>query len=84
MKKIGLLCACILISTVLLSACQVKQKSSTINYKRRFEAYIPSNNVQNNNTSVHTIDLSEGPKLKYQADLGPRDLNFDIKLQTRY
>ena len=31
-----------------------------------------------------TIDLSEGPKLRYDAKFGPQDLNFDIKIINPY
>ena len=30
------------------------------------------------------IDLSEGPKLRYDAKLGPKDLNFDFKIINPY
>jgi hypothetical protein len=32
----------------------------------------------------NTVDLSEGPKLKYDANLGPKNLNFDIKIVDPY
>ena len=30
------------------------------------------------------VDLSEGPKLRYNANFGPKDLNFDIKIINPY
>lgn len=79
MKKFCLIFACLIISSVLLSACTIDNGKSTIKYKRKLEKYLPSEQQ-----SGAAIDLSEGPKLKYDANFGPRDLNFDIKIINPY
>ena len=88
MKKYGLiLVVCLMISSILLCACTVKPKKSAINYKRKLEKYLPSETPQSKTVNDHktaTIDLSEGPKLKYDAKMGPQDLNFDFKIQNPY
>lgn len=79
MKKFCLIVVCFIVAAVLLSACEMNNGSSTIKYKRKLEKYFPSEEHQ-----AGTIDLSEGPKLRYNADFGPRDLNFDIKIVNPY
>ena len=79
MKKYSLLIVCLLSSTVFLSACTMKT-ISPIKYERKLGKYFET---ENKNTGA-TIDLSEGPKLRYHADFGPRDLNFDIKIVNPY
>ena len=74
MKKYGLLIVCLLVSSVLLSACSTT--NSPIKYERKLGKYFES---ENKNTGG-MIDLSEGPKLRYNANFGPKDLNFDIKI----
>jgi len=79
MKKFCLIFACLIVSAVLLSACTVDNGKSTIKYKRKLEKYLPS--------EQHTpgaVDLSEGPKLRYDARFGPQELNFDIKIINPY
>lgn len=78
MKKYSLLVVCLLMSTLLLSACSTLQSSNTIKYERKLGKYFEQENVGG------TIDLSEGPKLRYDTKLGPRDLNFDIKIVNPY
>ena len=39
---------------------------------------------EENKTGGATIELSEGPKLRYNANFGPRDLNFDFKIINPY
>ena len=78
MKKCGLIVVC-LSSTVLLSAC-TSVPNSTIKYERKFGKYFEP---KDKNTG-RMIDLSEGPKLKYNANFGPKDLNFDIKIVNPY
>ena len=80
MKKYGLLIVCLLLSTVLLSACTAMPKSP-IKYERKFGKYFESNE---NKSTGGMIDLSEGPKLRYNAFFGPKDLNFDIKIVNPY
>lgn len=79
MKKYSLLIVCLLISTALLSACTTTPKSP-IKYERKLGKYFE----QEQQTPAGTIDLSEGPKLKYDAKFGPKDLNFDIKIINPY
>jgi predicted component of type VI protein secretion system len=79
MKKNVFFVVCLLICCVLLSACTPQQSKSPIKYKRKLETYLP-----NEEHKLNTIDLSEGPKLKYNANFGPKDLNFDIKIINPY
>ena len=80
MKKSGLLIVCLLASSFLLSACNAVPKSP-IKYERKLGKYFQS---EENKASGGMIDLSEGPKLRYNANFGPRDLNFDIKIVNPY
>ena len=80
MKKYSLLIVCLLVSTLLLSACTAVP-NSPINYERKLGKYFES---EENKAQGGTIDLSEGPKLRYDAKFGPRDLNFDIKIVNPY
>lgn len=79
MKKYGLLIVCLLISSFLLSACSVTPKSP-INYERKLGKYFEEENQHVGGV----VDLSEGPKLRYNAKFGPKDLNFDIKIINPY
>ena len=79
MKNYGLLIVCLLVSSVLLSACNVAPKSP-INYERKLGKYFEEENQHLGGV----VDLSEGPKLKYNAKFGPKDLNFDIKIVNPY
>ena len=78
MKKNAFLVVCLLTMTVFLSACTATPKSP-IKYERKLGKYF-----EPEEKSVGTIDLSEGPKLKYNANFGPKDLNFDIKIVNPY
>ena len=80
MKKIGLLIVCLLIFSFFLSACN-STPNSPIKYERKLGKYFES---QDNKPVGGMVDLSEGPKLKYNANFGPRDLNFDIKIVNPY
>lgn len=80
MKKCGLIIICFLISSVLLSACNSMPKSP-IKYERRLGKYFES---ENKKPTGGVVDLSEGPKLKYNANFGPKDLNFDFKIINPY
>ena len=77
--KYGLFSVCILASCILLSACHIEPSNSMVQSQRRLEKYFTDSSSQ---TSV--VDLSEGPKLKYNANFGPKDLNFDIKIENPY
>ena len=80
MKKYGLLIVCLLLFAILLSACHTVS-NSPIKYERKLGKYLESGTK----SSVGgMIDLSEGPKLKYNANFGPKDLNFDIKIVNPY
>ena len=81
MKKYSLLIVCLLVSTILLSACSSITKSP-IKYERKFGKYFDSSEEKKPEGGM--IDLSEGPKLRYDAKFGPRDLNFDIKIINPY
>lgn len=87
MKKYGLIIVCLLISAVLLSACHYKfkpiKKQQTINYTRKLEKYLPAEQSQQRRSNG-AIDLSEGPKLRYDAKFGPKDMNFDVKVVNPY
>ena len=79
MKKVGLLIVCLLFISVLFSACK-STPNSPIKYERKLGKYFESENK----SSGGMIDLSEGPKLRYNANFGPKDLNFDIKIINPY
>ena len=79
MKKYGLFIVCLLISSVLLSACSTMPKSP-IKYERKLGKYFE----EDSQSIGGVIDLSEGPKLRYNSKFGPKDLNFDIKIVNPY
>ena len=64
----------------LLSACNMTTKSP-IKYERKLGKYFEQ---EKTTSQGGMVDLSEGPKLKYDAKFGPRDLNFDIKIVNPY
>ena len=78
MKRYGLLIVCLLASSFLLSACDAMPKSP-IKYERKLGKYF-----ENDQRIGGVVDLSEGPKLRYNANFGPKDLNFDIKIVNPY
>ncbi len=80
MKKICSLVLCVSFILLTTSACTSKQKKSMINSQRRFAQYIE----QKNETPTGVIDLSEGPRLKYDAFFGPKALDFDFKIKNPY
>lgn len=65
---------------IISSSCTQQQKQSLIQSKRRFAEYVES---QNTNNGSH-IDLSEGPKLRYDANFGPKAPSFEIKIIDPY
>ena len=81
MKKYGLLIVCMVISTLFLCACNVTPKSP-IKYERKLGKYFQAE--ENNEPKGGMVDLSEGPKLRYDAMFGPKELNFDIKIVNPY
>ena len=78
MKKYGLLVVCLLVTTLLLCACSVEPKSA-IKYERKLGKYF-----EEEKSVGGVVDLSEGPKLRYNANFGPKDLNFDFKIVNPY
>ena len=81
MKKICYLLILSIVSTLFFSACTVKERKSTmVQAKRRFAKYIEPQKTKD----VGRVDLSEGPRLRYDANFGPKTPNFDIKIVNPY
>ena len=76
MKKFCVLLVLCSVICVMSSACSAKQKQPLIQSKRRFAEFVEPQQA-NDGTR---IDLSEGPKLRYDANFGPNSPNFDIKI----
>lgn len=81
MKKYSLLIVCLIVLSFLLSACKT-MPNSPIKYERRLGKYFETDEKTKQQGGM--IDLSEGPKLRYDAKFGPKDLNFDIKIVNPY
>lgn len=81
MKKICSLVLCVSVVMLITSACTVKQTGSMVKSQRRFAKYIepPKDEAQGG-----VVDLSEGPKLKYEANFGPKTPDFDFKIENPY
>ena len=77
--KYGLFSVCRLAAGILLSACHLEPNNSMVQSQRRLGKYFT-----NENAPAGVVDLSEGPKLKYNANFGPKDLNFDFKIENPY
>ena len=82
MKKLMVLFLLTVFVCLFTTACAEKKvkKQNLIQSKRRFAQYMEPQSQKD----MHSIDLSEGPKLKYDAQLGPQNLNFDIKIVDPY
>ena len=82
MKKLWIFLLLLAFISISTTACTQKQatKQNMIQSKRRFAQYMEP---QSTNDPTH-IDLSEGPKLKYDAKFGPKKLDFDIKIVDPY
>ena len=81
MKKVFILIILTAFILINVTACSKSNKpSNMINSKRRFAEYVEPQNTKD----IRMIDLSEGPKLDYDAKLGPKNLNFDIKIVDPY
>ena len=80
MKKIIFSLMVFFLVICVTSACTPQKKQNMVQSQRKFAKYIQSSG----NSSSTSIDLSEGPKLKYDANLGPQNLNFDIKIVDPY
>lgn len=76
-----IVCLCIIASVSFLSACNIKTQSP-IKYQRKLEKYFSSEKKAS--SADRMIDLSEGPRQRYDANFGPKDLNFDIKIVNPY
>ena len=82
MKKLLVIFVIFSFILVNITACSNKKssKANMIQAKRRFAQYVEPQKQKD----PRTIDLSEGPKLDYDAKFGPRNLNFDIKIVDPY
>ena len=80
MKVFVFIVLCAFVSTLCLSACGVKQDAPMIKSKRRFEKYMEPLEKQNENV----VDLSDGPRLRYEANFGPKNPSFDFKIVNPY
>ena len=85
MKKCVFLLVYLLICSIVLSGCNYKPrpKQPTIKYERKLEKYINPSAATGQKQGT-SIDLSEGPQLRYDAKFGPSDVNFDIKVVNPY
>lgn len=79
MKKFCIFILCVTIFSVCVSACTVKSNNSMVKSQRRFAKYMEPQ-AQNNGV----VDLSEGPRLRYEANFGPKSPEFDIKIVNPY
>ncbi len=80
MGRMSLFIICVLMTSILLSACEMNTNEPMIKAKRRLGQYFQSEEQK----PAGVVDLSEGPKLRYDAHFGPKDLNFDIKIVDPY
>ena len=78
MKKYCLLVICLVVLSMLCSACSTTS-NSPIKYQRKLEKYFKPSTAP-----TGMVDLSEGPKFNYNAKFGPKELNFDIKIVNPY
>ena len=82
MKKICIFLLMMFCACFFMTGCTTKQKPNMVQSHRRFAKYMPSQNSQQGLNNV--IDLSEGPRQSYDADLGPQNLNFEMKIVDPY
>lgn len=80
MKKICIFLLMLSFITISTSACSHKPKQNMVQSQRRFAKYVEP--MQQGNGDV--IDLSEGPKLKYDANFGPTNPGFEFKIVDPY
>ena len=80
MKKICIFLLMLSFVSVFASACTHKPKANMVQAKRRFAEYIEPTSSNYGGR----IDLSEGPKLNYDAKMGPQNLDFEIKIVDPY
>jgi len=81
MKKTVIFLIILSLVSVFTTACtnQRKPKQNMVQAQRRFAKYLDSEQKNPN-----AIDLSEGPKQHYNADFGPSNPEFDIKIINPY
>ncbi len=84
MKKLCVLFVCAFTLTLCLSACTVKQDGPMVKSERRLGKYLDPSSQSSDSKASGMIDLSEGPRLKYDAHFGPTNPNFDIKVVSPY
>lgn len=82
MKKFYVFCLMLIFISAFTTACSSVQsnKPNMIQSKRRFANYMEGSEMKN----PRAIDLSEGPRLKYDKKLGPQNPEFDIKIVDPY
>lgn len=81
MNKICYLMIFSITSMLLFSACTVKeQKATMVQAKRRFAKYVEPQKQKD----IGQVDLSEGPRLKYDVDFGPKNPSFEFKIVNPY
>lgn len=81
MKKLcSLILILVFVGVITTSCTKQSEKPNLIQSKRRFAEYVEPQSQKNPNA----IDLSEGPKLKYDAKLGPQNPEFDFKIIDPY
>ena len=81
MKQICILILMTIFICSITSACSTKQKPNMVQAQRRFAKYVtPTQSSQTGGV----VDLSEGPKLNYDAKFGPQNVNFDVKIVDPY
>lgn len=78
MYKICILMIFSLILSVCVSACNKQQNSTMVQSQRRLAKYLEPQKENG------VVDLSEGPKLKYNANFGPKNPSFDFKIINPY
>lgn len=82
MKKLSCVLIASIVCTTLFSACNIKSKDATmVQAKRRFAKYVEPQQKKN---EVGQVDLSEGPRLHYDADFGPKNPSFEFKIVNPY
>lgn len=78
MKKFCIFLLMLSFICVFTTACTHRQKNSMVQAKRRFAQYIEPDNTSGR------VDLSEGPKLNYDAKVGPQNPSFEFKIVDPY
>ncbi len=82
MKKFSVFFLVLAFIVVCTTACtnSSNKKPNMIQSKRRFENYVNPQSQKD----PHVIDMSEGPKLNYDAKFGPKAPEFDVKIVDPY